>query len=413
MHGPIKRKLHYLEKRVRYLIKGKVFITEKHFTPKALRRQSVRAGTLIKTPSFKLRNRYQVLPGNRADSCSDRYIIHADINDIYSGIGCNMSLLPFCWNYALKTNRTLIIDWRGNPYTKNSPRENLFSILFAPPDPAMLGVQCIADESVNQLRFPQPILGPRDSISQEWRKERLPNGGLHQDLFTEIIRRNIDVPHPTILPSLRVLWPLLDGHRDLDFSTLRYFYKCLRLKHEWWQIVIDFYKEHMDRKPVIGVHLRHGNGEEKFTSDFSNRVIENVDAFIRDVAERIRRHGAGKYPSGFDILLCTDSPLVCEAFKRFFPDVITRAQWRPKTGEGTSFDQSYNHPLGPEATAVDAIVDMYLLSFCDTAILTRETKFAYFIRYIMQKDHALFIDWKEFFNQLSPASPAQESVKNW
>jgi hypothetical protein len=169
----------------------------------------------------------------------------------------------------------------------------------------------------------------------------------------------------------------------------------------------------MDRKPVIGVHLRHGNGEEKFTSDFSNRVIENVDAFIRDVAERIRRHGAGKYPSGFDILLCTDSPLVCEAFKRFFPDVITRAQWRPKTGEGTSFDQSYNHPLGPEATAVDAIVDMYLLSFCDTAILTRETKFAYFIRYIMQKDHALFIDWKEFFNQLSPASPAQESVKNW
>ena len=86
---------------------------------------------------------------------------------------------------------------------------------------------------------------------------------------------------------------------------------------------------------------------------------------------------------------------------------------RHKAGEGGSFDQSYNHPLGPEATAVDAIVDMYLLSFCDTVILTRETKFAYFIRYIMQKDHALFIDWKEFFNQLSPASPAQESVKNW
>ena len=52
------------------------------------------------------------------------------------------------------------------------------------------------------------------------------------------------------------------------------------LTREFQKDINKFYKHYMNGKNVIGVHVRHGNGEEKRTKHFENRVICKFNAFI-------------------------------------------------------------------------------------------------------------------------------------
>ena len=355
--------------------------------------------TEIEDESFRLRNIYQVKQG-RCDP-GEKYIVCADINDLYSGLGCCLFVLAPCWKYALKTGRTLIIDWRGNPYTRTNPENNLFSLLFEQPDPSEIGVTCIVDNSINHLQLPQPILGPAEAISQESGiVDKLPVGGLDLNNMRKIIANCVDVDFPTVMPSIATTFFLasefgpkgLHGASVFSFKEAQRLYKSLKIRTQWATIVSEFYQAHMADKPVIGVHVRHGNGEGKFRDHFQPREIKNEREFIKSLVDRIRRYAATRFGKNYTVFLCTDSDDVVNSMESSFPSFVSRRIWRPAPGEGIDFDQAYKRADGGLGVAVDALVDMQLLAKCDVVLMTRWTAFASHIPYIMEKSGAVFLD---------------------
>jgi hypothetical protein len=360
------------------------------------------AGTEIEEDSFRLRNVYRVQQGKR--DLQGRYIVCADINDLFSGLGACLSLLVPCWKYALKTGRTLIIDWRGNPYTRRDPEKNLFSLLFEQPDPSEIGVSYIADDSINDLQMPQPILGPAGAIPQEsGAVHKLPVGGLDVTVMRKIIAGCVDVNFPTVMPSLKTPFFLADKfgpmglHRPKVFSfrEAQRLYQSLKLKPQWAAMVSEFYQSHMADRPVIGVHIRHGNGEGKQRDLFRSREIQDIASFIETLTDKIRRYASSRFGKKYTVFLCTDSDEVVSAMEPCFTSLVSRSIWRPEPGEGIDFDHAYKRSDGGIGAAVDALVDMQLLAKCDVVFMTRWSSFASHVPYIMEKPGAVFFNYRQ------------------
>ncbi len=360
------------------------------------------AATIIEDDFFRLRNVYRVQRGTRDPE--ERYIVCADINNLYSGLGCCLFVLGPCWKYALKTGRTLIIDWRGNPYTRTDPKKNLFSLLFEKPESSEIGVSCIADDSINDLQMPQPILGPAGAISQEsGAVDKLPTGGLDVTVMRKIITSCVDVDLPTVIPSLRTTYFLaanfgpLGLHRPSVFSFRegQRLYQSLKLRPQWAAMVSKFYQTHMVDRAVIGVHVRHGNGEGKYRNHFRSREIQNFASFVESLIDKIRRYASSRFGKEYTVFLCTDSDEVVSAMEHSFSSFISRHIWRPALGEGIDFDHAYRRPDGGVGAAVDALIDMQLLAKCDAVFMTCRTAFASHVPYILEKPGAVFFDYKQ------------------
>jgi hypothetical protein len=353
-----------------------------------------RAGTVFKSDNFQLRNIYHVLPqSNKLDS--RRYIISSDLGDIYGGLGCSLSLLAPCWNYARQTNRTLVIDWRGNPYTRHDPEINLFPLLFEEPDQDDIGVPCIADDTISGFQFPQPILGPAEPLIQSWRTDRLPSGGLSEASYRHIMYFCREVNFPTLLPGLGALFGIKRNQKGLDFKQLKNFYGNLKLKTQWREVVDKLYEENMSDVPIIGIHIRHGNGEEKFNSHFSGRQIEDFENYVDKISQKILKHGGVYYQNKFKVFLCTDSDIAVATFKRKFPTLITQEAWRPPPNAGINSEHADQHPKGPEHVAAEALIDIYLLAKCDSVLVPRNTEFTSIVPYIMEKPNSMFLYHQE------------------
>ena len=363
------------------------------------------AATELQTPVFQLRNSYRVQQGKR--SSAGKYIISADINDLYSGLGCSLLVLAPCWKYALTTGRTLIVDWRGNPYTRKDPRTNLFSLLFEPPDPSELGVACIADDSINDLQLPQPILGPRGVITQESGiSEAFPGEGIDVGLMRRILASGVDVDFPTVLPSLGSTYFLAtnfgpSGGRKpamMSFGEARRLYKSLKLRPQWAATLAAFHENHMAGRPVLGVHVRLGNGEGRYRDHFRQRDVRPLDFITGPLAERIRRYARERFGANYTVFLCTDSDEVVGALQSCFDSLVSRSIWRPAPGEGIDFDHAYKRPDGGLGAAVDALLDMQLLAKCDAVFMTSQTAFASHVPFILEKPGAVFFDNKQTVN---------------
>ena len=322
---------------------------------------------------FKLRNDYTLTQPNKSVRRVQRCIIHADVNPILSGLGCQMMLLAVCWVYAKHTNRTLLIDWRGNMFFQRDPACNLFPLLFQHNDD-LAGVPCISDQFGETLRVPQPLLGPAGRFVQESGiSHRLPVGGLPLRVMRRIISGGIDVPQRTLLPSLVALWTVKNEVYALNRAEIRIFFQALRLQPEIWSRIKQFRERNFTTSPIIGVHVRHGNGEELMRDDFKPRVIVNLEGFVEDVEGRILNYVRQRCVAPWTLFLATDSDIVIEAFSKRFKNIVYQKCWHPQPGKGIAPDSSYQHPSGPLGPAIEALVDFYLLSYCDVAITTRPT----------------------------------------
>ncbi len=348
------------------------------------------------------RNRYLVQ--SRSATTADRYIISADINPIYSGLGCMIRVLAPCWAYAAETGRTLVIDWRGNPYTRNDPSHNLFPSLFEPISAERAGVRVIADQSVNELRYPQPLLTTNVPMEMEdGSTARMPNGGLDHKALARIIANCTDVDHPTVLPSLPSVFRIthqriIPKKIRLNDQTLSTCYRMLlRPKPAWRAEAQDLYDHRMKGHHLIGLHIRHGNGEGDFRAHFRQREISDFETFMDLVVRVVERFGTRRFKGTFGVFLATDSPRVIDCFKDRFELLITRPVWRPEEGAGVDFDHAFRR--GTESgirSAADALIDMLLLAKCDAVMMTRFTSFAYHVRYMLERPHAEFLDDQQF-----------------
>jgi len=307
----------------------------------------------------------------------DRFIVSANINNIYSGLGCLLSILAPAWSYALATKRTLVIDWRKNPYTSRDPDNNLFSNLFETGNLSKdLGISVIADQSVSELILPKSFLRDKNNNS--------PVERLCSRYYRSILHREIDVPTETLLPSLRVTFPIRRLIKNNQNVNLRKLFQALHPRAFIQKDIDYYYKKYMLGKKVIGVHVRHGNGEEKKTEHFKSRVIKEFKTFIAKLIESIENQGISKFNGSYSVFLCTDSDLVSKALIEKFPELLLSPSWKPPIDAGIDFDNSYSHPDGPVAVAASALVDMYLLAKCNSVLVARKTEFVSMVPYIME-----------------------------
>jgi hypothetical protein len=156
-------------------------------------------------------------------------------------------------------------------------------------------------------------------------------------------------------------------------------------------MVHGFYEGNMTDRPTIGVHVRHGNGEESYRDRFQGRQIHDLSSFIHALVEKIDRYAVRRSWKNFKVFLCTDSDAVVEALGNHVTALASRGIWRPAVGQGVDFDHAYKRPDAGLGAAVDALVDMQLLAKCDAVFMTRPTTFASHVPYIMEKPDAVFL----------------------
>ena len=344
------------------------------------------AGTTLERATFQFGNRYHVAP---AKALSERrYLVSAEISPIPSGLGISIRNLAPSWKYARTTGRTLVIDWRGSPYTATEPTKNLFALLFEPPDPIEMGVPVISDDSVNELALPQPLLGPHISTpNASGGEDQLPNGGLPLGDLRQIMQFEYDVDFPTVIPHITSL--VKDHMRlPLNMSDGRMLYRSLKLQPVWASQVHQFEQSYMAGSPVVGVQIRHGNGEGKYRDHFRSREIQDFASFVESLSKKIKRYAFSRFGNDYKVFLCTDSDAAVMALKRYFPRMISRHIWRPPMGEGVDFDHAHTQPDKGLEIAANALIDMQLLSKCDAVFFGRWTSFASHIPYLFEKPGA-------------------------
>ena len=119
--------------------------------------------------------------------------------------------------------------------------------------------------------------------------------------------------------------------------------------------VVSAFKERAFCTPMIGVQIRHGNGERGFRPP-------DLGWFHAQIADLRAANG------GLGIFLATDSRSVLEQFQTRYPDVASTEKWYPEQGAGPL----HQNPSCPDRfrNAVEALIDIWLLKECTSLVLS-------------------------------------------
>jgi Nodulation protein Z (NodZ) len=250
------------------------------------------------------------------------------------GMGGRIAVMMSALRYARATARELIVDW--NDFAYYSPAVgDVFSALFERPVTSLRPLSELRGLSVHPEAWSDLLEAYRDDLNAEIMPYELsfcppPEDDSNIDADVVVVTRN--TANRRIRASYRELCP-----RGLvtDFAS-------------------DF-KHRVFRESMIGVHVRHGNGERCFRPPDLSWFREQV-AELRAAAPE---HG---------LFLCTDSGAVLEKFRAIYPDLASTCKWYPDLGAGPL----HQNPGCPDRfrNAVEALIDIWLLKDCASLVLS-------------------------------------------
>jgi FkbM family methyltransferase len=265
-----------------------------------------------------------------------------------AGLGDLLVNLVAAWRFARHTGRTLVADWRSSPYLR-TPDRPLFPELFEP-SAELNGVPFIGDHVLDQISFPEPC-HPRF-----WTPERLRQRTPRPAAAVEVDRRS-SLGLILLGGDIRARTVVFDGcindalpENDVCRQVLAALRPVIGLR----RLVEDFRDRHFGHRPLVSVHIRHGNGTKRigthrlYWTDFA-AAIERCRA-----ATSLARDALGGNAAVF---LSTDSGAVVDAFRQHAGEIIVRPKHIPEP-------DGHELHLGPNAhlTLVDAFVEMLLLA---------------------------------------------------
>jgi hypothetical protein len=180
-----------------------------------------------------------------------RYVV---ARHCYGGIGDHLSCLVGAWWLAKRTNRTLVVDWRGSRFNPDPSLESNCFFSYFSARHGIGGVEIIADDRVGDFNYPMPVWPPK------WTPSALasPNH-LNHDLAeiaqaNKLVTSEIDPAEPTI-----VLNQWLDPPPPRE--AVRLFLQDLRPVEAIADEAQRFWDAHIGKAPAVAIHIRHGNGE--------------------------------------------------------------------------------------------------------------------------------------------------------
>lgn len=256
------------------------------------------------------------------------------------GLGWMLAGLAVSWRYALETGRTLVIDWRDTLYLSDS-RRNLFAELFE--TDGKLGAVTVKYAGLDAVLLPEPYLvaAPENAFLQE------------------CLSAWNDVDQPTVFFGDWL--PLEDFYNTSSYARM---FHDLKVKQPYRRIIEQFKQENYAGRTMLGLHVRHGNGE---LEDYPRvgKICESSEQFIAALRAAIARYKT----ADAGVFLSTDSTAVVDALKSSTRGLITRTQWRPELNRGNSLHLAADSPDDEAVNAGNALIDMYLLAATDTVLL--------------------------------------------
>ena len=169
-----------------------------------------------------------------------------------AGFGDHLSGLMGAWSVAKHSNRTLVIDWRGSRYNADKHR-NCFHDFFDRKE-TLGGVPVIADDRVAEFDFDFPVW------PKKWNKDNLratdhvPHTPEECEAINTLASERRDRKEPTIVINQ-------DIAAELPMHDFREFTKDLVFAEKVRQMADQFASENLPGERYIGIHIRHGNGE--------------------------------------------------------------------------------------------------------------------------------------------------------
>lgn len=269
-----------------------------------------------------------------------------------AGFGDCLWSLASAWQYAQLTGRVLVVDWRSSSYLEDKSL-NAFPLFFEPVD-KIDGVTVIADDRINELDLPGPFY-PECWDSGQIRSLVLrPNDALveNRKLMSYLMFQRADIPASTLVFDACLIGACAQKSERILFDAIR-------PKEEIQRRIDIAFEEHFAGHHVIGVHVRHGNGEN---IDVMAPYWSDLEPAVQRILEAIDQ-ARSLHDGPCKIFVCTDSPAVMERLINQCPDSFALPKEYPALNAGRLHSPS----LGMEG-AIAALVDMYLLARCDTVV---------------------------------------------
>lgn len=357
-----------------------------------------------------------------------RYVVarHA-----FGGIGDHLSCLIGSWWLARRTGRTLVIDWRGSRFSSDPfARRNCFLDYFELED-RLGGVEVIADDRVGEIAWPTPIYPPK------WTSALLASP-VHMKHTTEeivsvnrIVNGDEDPVEPTIVinqwisphPPKAVVGHLL--------AELRPTAAIAADAERFWSTTFGSSR-------VIGIHVRHGNGENighraaywlgplalirqlhlNGTNDvhrpgLSGRFLDNMPDSLVGLESQRRYEGRFYRAIGAEFdrlarstgidraLLFTDAPHVLQGLEAFIPKLAGAPTKLLQAGAGplhqldgksvaTSAEGGITNAGIDRGITHDMFVELELLRRCE-GLICMESGFTIFAQRQLPDSHIRFL----------------------
>ena len=283
----------------------------------------------------------------------DKYLLVKGITGLGDRILCALGGIL----YAQLSGRTLVIDWSDPLYS--STGDNEFHRFFKSPC-------CSPTEDIPTTDSVYPPI---------WRGRLLEHAtqiAREHEFNPEEIRRelSIDLGKVDYMEDLLVmveydaLVDRLRPHFHGAFEELAQMpsagilAKLLRedlLLQSEIRARVDHFKSNRFFSPTVGVHIRY--------SDYRVRIF----AIIKQLNALLKRE------PDLQIFLATDNIEIKKMFEGNFPGVISTPHWYAKPGSPIHVDRT--RPDRTE-TAIEGLIDMYLLAKCDHLIFDGSSSFS-------------------------------------
>ena len=271
----------------------------------------------------------------------------------WSGLGdCLVSLLA-AHRYAKATGRALVVDWRHSSYAP--PERNLFALVFEPPG-VWDGVPVLADDRVADFAHAGPCWPP---VWNMIGLDAAPDQGERGDAraAAALVESGVDVAEPVVV---------FDGciapqAPPADVARRRLL--ALRVRETFAASVADFRAARFAGRPVVGVHVRHGNGG--VIGDHARWWI-NPGAAMLAISDTIRAavdELCGRCEGPAVVFVATDSAEIEATLRQLVPGMITRAKAFRPAGAG-----ELHRWAGSAGGLHDAMVEMLLLAEVDVLL---------------------------------------------
>jgi hypothetical protein len=331
---------------------------------------------------------------------------------VAGGIGDHLTCLIGAWWIAKKTNRTLVIDWRGSRFnTDKSMKRNCFFEYFQS-RPELGGVKVIADDSVADLLYPSPIWPAKWTLSALASPDHVKHTKAEVAEVDHLVTDEGVPPAPTIVLNQGIheisKTSLLEPRGIPPRNAVKRFLDDLR-PVEWIQSkATHFWDENIGSSPTIAIHIRHGNGENigaraaywlgpialirelaliartdvhrpglsgRFSDNSPDSLVGTPDQanaerrFCRNIADKLKSLSAQSNLANAKPFLFCDSEHVVAMLREYLPTLVVCPKHFLEKGAGPLHQFRHGEHAAEEITR-EMFIELELMRRCGGLIYT-------------------------------------------